>query len=174
MRTKRLFLLIPVAALACSSSPSPGGSGSSGSSGSCSCDVSYNGVQRTLSCDSSDCVNGVSFTCGKTGDITQGGACSGNPTTGSAGTGGGGAACQASGTFPCGGHTCKKKDQYCDIGDPNYDGAIDQPYICASITWGSGACAGCDYVLAKTGGCFGGLKASCSGDQLTGVTVTCK
>lgn len=69
--------------IACSSSSSPGGDG--GTSSGCSCDLSYNGATRTISCGSDTCLNGVSFTCGKSADVTQGGACTG--TGSDAGTG---------------------------------------------------------------------------------------
>ncbi len=68
---------------ACSASSSPSGGG--GTTNGCSCDLSYNGATRTISCGSDTCLKGVSFTCGTSAGVTQGGACT--DTGSDAGTG---------------------------------------------------------------------------------------
>ena len=72
-----------------SSGASSGSSGaSSGSTPSCVCNVEENGVAQAITCGEQSCVNSVSYTCGSTGDIGRGGACTA-PKPSDGGTGGG-------------------------------------------------------------------------------------
>jgi hypothetical protein len=86
------------------------------------------------------------------------------------------ASCSPAGTFGCGGNvaTCHRKDEYCDIGDHNWEGALGYPYICASLPSGAtGACKDCSWLLANVS-CLQGGTPTCTGSQESGFTVTCK
>ena len=106
-------------------------------------------------------------------------ACSSSGGTGSSGAGSsgagssGGASCAVPATFACGGNKCKGKDEYCAIGDKDYEGAIGFPYICAGRPASSAPCKDCAWLLTQKG-CFMNGTPTCTGSEETGFTITCK
>lgn len=110
MRFQRLCLLALVTSMAAcggetTSSSGAGGSGGdpgTGSGGSCSCTITENGVSETLQCGEEGCVNGTSFKCSASADISVGGdACD---------SGSGGAGSSSSSTNGTGGAPPEKRD----------------------------------------------------------------
>ncbi len=101
---------------------------------SCTCDISYNGVQKALSCGESACINGENFSCAPSGTADEG-ACGSeapakrepSPPAGSTQAGdkppsaegapdaGGSPGVITSETFACGelGLTCKTSVEFC-------------------------------------------------------------
>jgi len=82
-------------------------------------------------------------------------------------TTGSGSSCKWSGGyFACGGKSCAKNGDFCVHGDQVFGDS------CKSIGGDGSTCPRCATVLS-TYHCAQGLTASCSGDETTGVTVTC-
>lgn len=108
---------------------------------------------------------------------TGGGSASGGAsgTGASTGTGGGQTAdCNVTGTFECGASRspCNLKNEYCAVGDKDWEGALGYPWICTSLPASTGECKDCAWLLTKKG-CFMGGTPTCTGSRQTGFTITC-
>jgi hypothetical protein len=126
MRTSLLVLVIGIMAGCVTDSSDPNN---------CSCDISSNGVSKTLACGTSDCVNGQTYSCGDTADVTSGGTC-----TSSSGSDSG------SSSIDCYGKTCNSATQYCIL---SAVGQVTLGSSCAPLPSG---CSSCD--------CLGDVEAA--------------
>ncbi|MBX7116968.1 MAG: hypothetical protein K1X64_21790 [Myxococcaceae bacterium] len=107
------------------------------------------------------------------GNAGQGGTGGGTGSTGG-GTGTGGGTQMScnwkSGSFECGvasGVSCDKETQFCVLGDTTFGAS------CKAI---GGTCPRCSNILPITqqvNNCGTGKTPSCSGDETTGITITC-
>src|SRR4051794_12129006 len=52
-----------------------GAPGGGGAGSSCTCDITQNGVEKSVNCGESSCVNGEQYACGMDGSISDQGAC---------------------------------------------------------------------------------------------------
>ena len=154
MRHYLLLSLVFASVAACASDDGPS---------SCSCDVTYNGVSQSLACGTTACVNGQSYTCGESADITMGGTCSGGSGT-------------SGGMFDCNGTMCDAATEYCIL---SAIGDTTASSVCAPLPT---SCTSCDCIgdveptwkelENNTDNCTGATQycSSSNGE----VTVTCQ